>query len=50
MASGVEDITYIGAVNNSSRFIVQGGEGSELINVDVEELQEAWKGANLSEQ
>ncbi len=50
IACGVEDITYIGTVNNSSRFIVQSGEESELINVDVEELQEAWKGANPSER
>lgn len=49
MASGVEDITYIGTVNNSSRFIVHSGEGSELINLSVEELQEAWKGANSNE-
>jgi phosphoribosylformylglycinamidine synthase len=50
MASGVEDITYVGVVNNSSRFIVKSGEESELINIDVEELQEAWKGANPSER
>ena len=42
MESGVQDITYVGAVNNSSRFIVRSGE-EELINVNVEELQEAWK-------
>ncbi len=50
MASGVEDITYVGVVNNSSRFIVKSGEESELINIDVEELQEAWKGVNPSER
>jgi len=48
MASGVEDITYIGAVNNSSRFIVHNGEEAELINISVEELQEAWKGGQAS--
>jgi phosphoribosylformylglycinamidine synthase len=46
MTNGVEDITYMGTVNNSSRFIVYSGEEEELINVSVEELQEAWKGAN----
>lgn len=50
MASGVEDIIYVGAVNNSSRFIVHSGEESELINVSIEELQEAWKGANINER
>jgi phosphoribosylformylglycinamidine synthase II len=45
-ASGVEDITYVGTVNNSSRFIIQSGE-EELINVSVAELQEAWKGGQL---
>ena len=43
LASGVEDIIYVGTVNNGSRFIVQNGE-EELINVDVAELQKAWKG------
>jgi phosphoribosylformylglycinamidine synthase len=42
-ASGVEDITYVGTVNNSSRFIVKSGE-EELINVSVAKLQKAWKG------
>jgi phosphoribosylformylglycinamidine synthase len=46
MASGVEDIIYIGAVNNSSRFIIHSGEESDLINLSIEELQEAWKGAD----
>ena len=50
MASGVEDITYVGAVNNSSRFIVHSGEEEQLINVNVEELQEAWKGTNPNER
>ena len=43
LASGVEDITYVGTVSNGSRFIVQNGE-EELINVSVAELQKAWKG------
>ncbi len=42
-ASGVEDMTYIGTVTNTTRFIVQDGE-EELINLSVTELQEAWKG------
>ncbi|TMC24114.1 MAG: phosphoribosylformylglycinamidine synthase subunit PurL [Chloroflexi bacterium] len=40
---GIEDFTYIGTVNNSSRFIVQDGD-EELINLSISELQEAWKG------
>ena len=47
MASGVEDIIYVGAVNNSSHFIVHSGEEEELINVNVEELQETWKGGQI---
>jgi phosphoribosylformylglycinamidine synthase len=42
-AAGVEDLTYLGMVTNTPRFVVQDGE-EELINVNVEELQEAWKG------
>lgn len=41
--NGIEDMTYIGTVNNARRLIVQDGE-VELINVNVTELQEAWKG------
>jgi phosphoribosylformylglycinamidine (FGAM) synthase-like enzyme len=39
-------ITYIGAITNSARFIVQDGE-EELINLHVNELKEAWKGEQL---
>lgn len=42
-ASGVEDLTYLGTVTNTPSFIIQDGD-EELINVSVEELQEAWKG------
>src|SRR5581483_9084742 len=42
-ANKVEDMTYIGTVTNTNRFIVQNGE-AELLNLSVEELQEAWKG------
>ncbi len=42
-ASGVEDITYVGTVTNTTRFIVHSGE-VELINLSVDELQTAWKG------
>ena len=39
-------ITYIGAITNAARFIVQDGE-EELINLHVNELQEAWKGEQV---
>ncbi|GCE10748.1 phosphoribosylformylglycinamidine synthase subunit PurL [Tengunoibacter tsumagoiensis] len=39
----VADITYIGKVTQSSRFIANHGE-DELINLSVNELQDAWKG------
>jgi phosphoribosylformylglycinamidine synthase subunit PurSL len=42
-ASGVQELTYLGTVTNTSRFVVQDGT-QELINVSVAELQEAWKG------
>jgi phosphoribosylformylglycinamidine synthase subunit PurSL len=42
-ANGIDDLTYIGTVAQSDRFIIQGG-GEELINLGVAELQEAWKG------
>ncbi len=44
-ANGIEDLTYIGTVAQSDRFIIQDG-GEELINLGVAELQEAWKGEN----
>ena len=43
--NGVDDLTYIGTVAKSERFIIQDGE-EELINLGVAELQEAWKGEN----
>ncbi|EFH87734.1 phosphoribosylformylglycinamidine synthase subunit PurL [Ktedonobacter racemifer] len=42
-AAGAADLTYLGMVTNTPRFIVQDGD-EELINVSVEELQESWKG------
>ncbi|MBV9229547.1 MAG: phosphoribosylformylglycinamidine synthase subunit PurL, partial [Chloroflexi bacterium] len=42
-ASEVKDLTFIGTVTNTARFIVRNGE-EELINLSVAELQEAWKG------
>ncbi len=39
----VRDITHIGTITTSDRFIVNGGE-DELINLSIHELQEAWKG------
>src|SRR5262249_40059589 len=42
-AGGVHELTYLGTVANTDRFIVQDGK-QELINVSVPELQEAWKG------
>jgi phosphoribosylformylglycinamidine synthase len=42
-ASGVHELTYLGTVTNTNRFVVQDGT-QELINVSVAELQEAWKG------
>jgi phosphoribosylformylglycinamidine synthase subunit PurSL len=39
----IEDITYLGSVTTSTRFIVR-DDDNELINVDVAELQAAWKG------
>ncbi len=42
-ANRVEDITYVGTVTNTARFVVQHGE-QELINLGIDELQDAWKG------
>ncbi len=42
---GIDDLTYIGTVAKSDRFIMRDGE-EELINLGVVELQEAWKGEN----
>jgi phosphoribosylformylglycinamidine synthase len=41
--NGVEDLTFIGTVTNTARFVVQHGE-EELISLSVDELQAAWKG------
>ncbi|MBV9259465.1 MAG: hypothetical protein JO215_15720, partial [Ktedonobacteraceae bacterium] len=41
--NGIEDITYVGTVSHTDRFIVRDGE-EELMNLGVSELQEAWKG------
>ena len=41
--ANVRDMTYVGAVTSNNRFIVQNGE-DEIINLGVDELQEAWKG------
>jgi phosphoribosylformylglycinamidine synthase II len=43
LSNGVEDLTYVGAVTTGERFIVRRGE-DELINLHINELQEAWKG------
>ncbi|HTK07661.1 MAG TPA: phosphoribosylformylglycinamidine synthase subunit PurL [Ktedonobacteraceae bacterium] len=45
-SNGVEDITYLGTVTHTSRFTVRAGS-EELINVSVDELQEAWKGGQV---
>lgn len=45
-AHGVEDMTYVGTVSNDARFIVRDGT-EELINLSVDELQEAWKGKEV---
>ncbi len=44
--SGIEDVTYVGSVTHASRFVVQDGR-NELINLAVDELQEAWKGRRV---
>jgi phosphoribosylformylglycinamidine synthase II len=41
--ANIKDITYIGTVSNTTRFIVQDSD-TELINLQIPELQEAWKG------
>jgi phosphoribosylformylglycinamidine synthase len=42
----VQDVIFVGTVTNTGQFIVHDGE-TELMNVSVEELQEAWKGARV---
>jgi phosphoribosylformylglycinamidine synthase len=39
----IEDVTYLGSVTTSTHFIVR-DDDNELINIDVAELQAAWKG------
>lgn len=39
----IEDVTYLGSVTNSTHVIVRDVD-NELINVNVAELQAAWKG------
>jgi phosphoribosylformylglycinamidine synthase len=41
--AGIKDMIYIGTVSNTTRFVVQDGD-TELINLQISELQEAWKG------
>ncbi|GCE47970.1 phosphoribosylformylglycinamidine synthase subunit II [Thermosporothrix hazakensis] len=40
---GAANLTYLGRVTQDDRFVIVNGE-KELINLSVEELQEAWKG------
>src|SRR5947199_3131370 len=35
------DMIYLGTVSNTTRFVVQDGD-TELINLQIPELQEAW--------
>ncbi len=44
--NGIEDVMYAGTVTHASRFVVQDGR-DELINLTVDELQEAWKGVRV---
>ena len=44
--NGIDDVTYVGTVTHTSRFVVQDGR-DELINLAVDELQEAWKGSRV---
>src|SRR5262249_1372196 len=45
-AANVRDVTYVGAITSSDRFIVRNVE-EELMSLGLDELQEAWKGANV---
>nr|MBA2679401.1 phosphoribosylformylglycinamidine synthase subunit PurL [Ktedonobacteraceae bacterium] len=44
--SGIKEVTYVGAVTHTSRFVVQDGS-DELIQLSIDELQEAWKGGRV---
>jgi phosphoribosylformylglycinamidine synthase len=39
----LRDVIYVGTITSSDRFTVRNGE-EELINLGIDELQEAWKG------
>ena len=43
-SNSVADFTFLGTVTNTPRLIIRHGE-EELLNLSVDELQEAWKGA-----
>jgi phosphoribosylformylglycinamidine synthase subunit PurSL len=43
--ANIRDVTYVGTITSSDRFVVRNGE-EELINLGVDELQHAWKGGN----
>jgi len=45
-SNGINDIAYIGTVMASERLIIQDGE-TELLNLSVNELQQAWKGVQV---
>ena len=42
-AADIRDVTYVGSITSGNRFTVRNGD-EELINLGVDELQEAWKG------
>jgi phosphoribosylformylglycinamidine synthase len=44
--ANVRDVTYVGTVTSSDRFIVRNME-EELLNLGVDELQEAWRGGKV---
>jgi phosphoribosylformylglycinamidine synthase II len=41
--ANIKDMTYLGTVSNTTRLVVQDAD-TELINLQIPELQEAWKG------
>ena len=42
---GVQDVIFVGTVTNTGQFIVHDAE-IELIQLGVEELQDAWQGGS----
>ena len=42
--NGVQTLAYIGVVNDTERFVIQNAD-QVLIDLSVEELQDAWKGS-----